>query len=389
MYDLIISGGTVLDPCQGINKKMDVAVSAGKIAAVSKNIPVGNAAKVIRAMGKTVTPGLIDFHCHVADGVIPLGAPADRAGVLHGVTCVNDGGSTGYINFTEFREKVIDTVKTDVFCFLNIASNGLATMPEIKGRDDINIEATLHTASENYDVIRGIKLRAVESVAKSLGLEAVRIARKVADESGIPLMVHIGDIPEADINVTERFVLQMLSLLAPGDILAHVYTNAVGSVIKPGRKAPRELTEAIARGVLLDTAHGRPNLSFTVAREGINQGILPDFISSDLANTNIDGPIYSLTLTMSKFLALGLTLEQVVRMTTINPARTLRENSRGTIKVGFPADITILELAHDDFTFNDGLVGNTIRGDTLIIPCVTVKNGIVISTAPNVREELG
>jgi dihydroorotase len=188
----------------------------------------------------------------------------------------------------------------------------------------------------------------------------------------------------------DAFSLEVLNLLDEGDIISHIYTGWPGSIIKPDGSVPHELKEALERGVVTDTAHGIPNLSFIIARQGIAQGILPTTISTDLASTNIDGPIFSLLLTMSKFLALGLSLNQVIGMTTINPARALREDRiRGTLNINTPADISILELNEGDFTFSDGWIGNTIKGKLLLLPHLTLKAGVEIIPRPGAKDEVG
>jgi dihydroorotase len=190
-------------------------------------------------------------------------------------------------------------------------------------------------------------------------------------------------------DVMDDFTLKLLPLLDKGDVLSHVYTAQAGGVIQPDGTVPPELREALARGVIMDTAHGRPNLSFEIARQGLAHGIMPTTISTDLASTNIHGPIFSLLLTMSKFLALGLSLEQVIEMTTVNPARALgEEKRRGMLKVNMPADISILELAHGDFTFTDAWAGNEQRGELLLLPHLTIKGGIEIIPKPGAKDEV-
>jgi dihydroorotase len=174
MYDLVVKSGEVIDPAQGIHECMDIAVSEGKIAAVARQIPASEAKRIIDAQGKIVTAGLIDLHQHVCDAIIPLGTSPDAAGVSRGVTTVCDAGSTGYTNFLGFKKYVIPEAQTDVLCFLNICPTGLALMPEIRIWDDIDAEATLKTAVENRDIVKGIKIRAVGSIAENLGIEAIK-----------------------------------------------------------------------------------------------------------------------------------------------------------------------------------------------------------------------
>jgi len=390
MFQTIIRGGNIIDPSQGIHQVMDIGIQDGKIASLARDITSIEGAQLIEAAGLTVTPGLIDMHAHVADTVIPLGTPPDLAGVSRGVTAVCDGGSTGHANFSDFLKDGIEPAQTDVFCYLHIASTGLLEMPEISGWGDVDAAATVATARAHPEVIKGIKFRAVMPAAADPGIEIARTAKKIATDAGLPLMVHIGDgLCGEQGDVVEAFTRELAGLLEKGDIITHIYSGAPGGLIKPDGTVFPELRAAMSRGVLLDTAHGRPNLSFQVARAGLAAGILPDIISTDLASTNVDNLIFSLVLTMSKFLALGLSLEQVIAMTTINPARALGEETRrGTLSVGTPADISILKLVPGNYTFRDGLIGNQATGETLILPELTLKNGVQVSPRPGAENEI-
>ena len=389
MYQTIIRGGNLIDPSQGINRVMDVGIRDGRIAALAPQISDLEGADIIEAAGLTVTPGLIDMHAHVARE-IPLGTSPDLAGVSRGVTTVCDGGSTGSANFAAFLKDGILPAQTDVFGYLHIARTGLREMPEISGWEDIDAAAAVATARAHPDVIKGIKFRAVMPAAADPGIEMARTAKKVAAEAGLPLMVHIGDGLCGDHgDVVEAFTRELTDLLEAGDIITHIYSGAPGGLIKADGSVFPELRAAIDRGVLLDSAHGRPNLSFQVARAGLAAGILPDIISTDLAATNVDNLIFSLVLTMSKFLALGLNLEQVITMTTLNPARALGEETRrGSLRPGAPADVSILKLVAGDYTFHDGMIGNQATGETLILPELTLKNGVAVAPRPGAETEI-
>jgi dihydroorotase len=390
MYQTIIRGGNVIDPSQGIHGPHDIGIQDGLIAAIAPEITDTAGADIIQAGGLTVTPGLIDMHAHVAHTAIELGTSPDLAGVSRGVTTVCDGGSTGCANFQDFLENGIKPARTDVFCYLHIARTGLLEMPEISGWADVDADAAVATARAHPDVIKGIKFRAVMPAAADPGIEMARTAKKIATEAGLPLMVHIGDGLCGDHgDVVEAFTRELADLLDKGDIITHIYAGAPGGLVKPDGTVFPELRAAIRRGVLLDTAHGRPNLSFAVVRAGLEQGILPDIISTDLASTNVDNLIFSLVLTMSKFLALGLTLDQVIAMTTINPARALGEETRrGTLRPGTPADVSILKLVPGDYTFHDGVIGNQAAGKTLVLPELTLKNGLPITPRPGAENEI-
>jgi dihydroorotase len=260
-------------------------------------------------------------------------------------------------------------------------------MPEIQRWEDMDPEAILKTATENRDLVKGIKLRAIGPLAENLGIEGVKTAKRIAAEAGIPLMIHVGDmrtrVPE---DPMDAFTRELLPLLEKGDILDHVFTWETGGVIEPSGGVVPELKDAIERGVVLDISHGLYHFSFEVARYALDQEILPTTISTDLATVNMEWPVVSLPVTMSKFLALGLTLDQVIEMTTINPARALGEDPRrGTLRPGVPADISIFEIAGGDFTFSDGKGGGILKGEQLLIPCLTLKSGKEVMPAHTTR----
>jgi len=383
MYELLIKGGVLIDPAQEIHDRRDIGVSQGKIVALNYDIAPSEAEKVIDAKGKIVAPGLIDIHVHVAEVITPIGVVPDEAGVLSGVTTLCDAGSTGYANFPGFQKFVISQARTDVFCFLHVIPVGLATTPELWGAYAIDPEATLKVIEDNRNVIKGVKIRAIGAAIEEAGFGMVRVAKSIATDAGLPLVVHIGIDPweKTPQETVGAFTRELLDLLDKGDILAHVFTPKVGGVIQADGTVAPELKEAMKRGVVLDVANAASNFRFEVAKKGLEQGILPTILSTDLATTTFDRrAVLSLLVTMSKFLALGLSLHQVIQMTTINPARALgEEHRRGSLRIGMPADISILELVEGDFLFFDSLEENTsLKGNHLLIPKLTLKSGVDI-----------
>jgi len=387
-YELLIKGGEVVDPAQGIRSQQDIAISQGKIAALAPNIATNEAVRIIDAKGKIVTSGLIDIHAHVAGGLVQSAVSPDEAGVLSGVTTVCDAGSTGYANFLGFKKFILPQARTDVFCFLNLCSTGLALMPELTSWNSVNLEAMLETITKNRDIIKGIKLRAIGALAQSLGLGAVKAAKKLASEVRLPLLVHVGIDPSesgdsALVKRADAFTRELLPLLDKGDILTHIYTWKAGGVIEGNGMVLPELKEAMERGVVLDAAQGFTSTSFEIAKIGLAKGILPNTLSTDLTVDTINDPGCNLTVIMSKFLSLGLTLDQVITMTTVNPARALdEEHKRGNLRIGTTADITILELTEGDFLFSDGKAGNSLKGKHLLVPKFTIKAGVEIIAQP-------
>lgn len=374
MYDMIIKAGEVIDPAQGIRGVTDIAILEGKIGKIGKDIDSSQAREVVNARAKIVTPGLIDFHAHVYENVTFLGVGPDVVGVRSGVTTVVDPGSAGYATFAGFRSYIVPSARTRVVCFLNIASTGMCLMPELRHWKDIDLEETMRVVAENRDLVKGIKIRLVGPLVKEKGLEVFLMAKRAAEETKVSLMVHIGD-QEAEPGERVALTKKVLPLLRKGDIITHFYTERPGGVIGSDGKVLSEFKDAIDRGVLLDVGHGRNNFSFKIARLGLEQGIFPFTISTDLVVKSLSGPVYSQSVTMSKFLNLGVALERVIEMTTINPARALdMEDSLGSLKVGMPADITVAELAEGDWEFEDSM-SRFRRGSLLFRPVMTIRDG--------------
>ena len=384
MYDLLIKGGRVIDPAQNIDDKRDVAITGDKIAKVAKDIPAKEARKVVAAEGKVVTPGLIDVHCHVYDGIYINGAEPDAAGVRQGVTTVVDGGTAGEATFGGFPRYVIPAARTTVYCFLNLSSTGLSVQPELRDWTEINLDAIAATIQSNRDIIKGIKVRLVGTLIAGEGVEVIRRAKETAKKFGLPIMVHIGDRWK---QVSPTLTQECLPLLEAGDILSHIYTAQPGSALRPDGTMMPELSEAMERGVVLGISNGRTgsNFSFDVARKGIAQGILPTTLSTDVNRPSLTYSVFGLTVTMSKFLALGLDLVQVIAMSTINPARAIGEESRiGSLKPGMNADVSILEVLSGTWKVQDPEQPTMAK---LISPVMTIKSGQEIPASPLAQPE--
>jgi dihydroorotase len=374
MYDLVIQGGTVIDPAQGINGLYDVAVEDGKIARVAPNIPAEEANQVVEVKGKIVTPGLIDLHTHVYDGVNGNGVNADLGGVRAGVTTMVDAGSSGCDTFGGFPRHIIPNNATEVIPFLHICRTGLATTPDIFSPASIDLDKTIQTVQESQGLIRGIKARMVSPALEIMGMEMPRLAKRAAREAGVKLMVHIGDTEKRyDPNV----IRQLLPIMEEGDIVTHLFTANPGGVIDANGKLVPEAKEANDRGVWLDTAHGRMNFSFDVGQRILDQGLLPHCISTDLTVPGRQRTVHSMTEMMTRFLALGFTLEQVVEMCTINPAKALGETDRlGSLHAGKQADISVLEIKEGNWLVYDVISGSR-KTDKAVVPVLAVKKGKV------------
>jgi dihydroorotase len=383
-YDLILRGGRVVDPSQHLDRSLDIGISKGVIVAIEPNLVPSSARRTVEVHGKLVTPGLIDVHAHCTGRLnTAAGLDADVAGVLAGVTTVVDAGSTGWANFGGWREYVAATARSRVVCLLNIAQAGLIVTPEIRDEWDIDVESTIRVATENRAAIHGIKLRAIGPGARKLGMQLVHDAVRAARSFQGVLMVHIGDWETPD---TPPLTASLLPLLEPGDMVTHVFTPHPGGILDTHGRVLPQAREALERGVFFDIAHGMNNLSFDIARRVLDQGITPSTISTDLSwQSRNNGPVYSLTETMSKGLALGLSFDQVLQSVTTNPARFLgREGQIGSIALGKQADISIVDVVTGRWTFTDS-IGNRITGERAIVPLLTLAAGepIAIDWGPH------
>ena len=374
MFDLVLKGGTVVDPSSGLEGIMDVAVENGKIARIAAGIAPAEAARVIEVGGKIVTPGLIDLHAHVFEGVNRTGVNPDLGGVYAGVTTIVDAGSAGPATFAAFPRHIIPHCHTEIIPFLHICQTGLATMPDIIAESSVKVDDTIRVATEHKGLIVGIKARMVSPALEIMGMEMPKLARKAAREAGIKLMVHIGDTEK---RYDPKVIHPLLSLLEPGDILTHYFTPNPGGVLDGNGKLVPEAREANDRGVWFDTAHGRMNFSFDVGRKIIDQGLLPHCISTDLTVPGRLNTVHGMTEMMTRFLALGFTLPQVVTMCTANPAKAIGAEQRlGKLEVGRQADVSVLDLQDGDWMVYD-ILGSGLRANRAFTPHVTLKRGQV------------
>ena len=350
-YDLVIKGGRVLDASQGIDGPSDVAFSAGKVAAVRPNLPEDEASEVVDASGLIVTPGLIDLHTHAYWGASGFGIPPDPGNIAKGVTTTVDAGSAGSRNFTAFRRHIIERADTRVLALLNISTMGMVGGNDIGELEDIrwaDAEATAKCWRENRDIVVGIKARMGIVQAAQNAVEGLKRAIEASEAVGGFVMIHVGNTPAP--------LEELCAMLRPGDVVTHSFGGFSDVLIGEDGKVRAGLKEAKRRGVLFDVGHGGGGFSFTNAERAMADGFFPDNISSDLHNQSIEGPVYDLLTTMSKFVHLGMSVPDVVRLTTQTAARIIdRGDSLGTLAVGAEGDAAILRLEDGAFPMTDRL----------------------------------
>lgn len=370
-FDLVIKGGEVLDPASNLRALRDLGIRHGRIAAVEAHIADSRAAQVLDARGKLVVPGLIDLHAHVYPQGSAIGLPADELVPYTATTTYVSAGDAGANNFSAFKHFVVAQSRSRIFGFLHISSIGLAGFPvgEMLNLDYADVDLAAKTLAENQDVLLGIKVRESRLVVGQNGLEPLKRAIAATERAGTNgrVLCHIGDAPGE--------LPALMDLLRPGDILTHAFSGAGNNVVVDGRLLPAVLA-AKQRGVVIDVGHGGGSFDYTVAEPAMAQGLMPDTISSDIHafSGNTPGMPY-LPWVMSKFLGLGVPLEQVIAMATINPARIIgRVDGLGTLGVGAPADVAVLELVEEKVRFVD-TKGNAREGTRYLEPAHTVRAG--------------
>ena len=379
-YDLVIKGGDLLDPSVSLRKKADIGIRFGKIEAIENDIPAARATRLLDASGRMVIPGLVDLHAHVFPYGSAIGIPADELIPLQGTTTMVSAGDAGANNFAAFRRYVIGHTRTRLYAFVHIANIGLAGFPEpeLYHLGFAQPEAAGRTVAENADIALGVKVRMSENVVNQAGIEPVKRSVRACEIAGdgARVMCHIGGV------ATSALMSEILDTLRRGDILTHCYsgaTNLAGkftNIVQDGKLLPAA-AEAKKRGVIFDIGHGGGSFDFTIAEAAMQAGVMPDTISSDIHvfSGNSPGMPY-LTWVMSKFMALGFSLEKVIQMATAVPAGIINRTPKlGTLQVGAPADATVIEIVRGDVEFVDTR-DNKRKGTAWIKPIQTVLGGV-------------
>jgi dihydroorotase len=367
-YDTLLKGGHVIDPKNGIDRVMDVAITGGKIARVAPSINSTKAKQTVNVAGLYVTPGLIDIHVHIYLWQEPGGeaVQADAHSFRSGVTTMVDAGSSGWQTFPDFKRRIIDHSKTRILAFLNIVAAGMGT-----GKEDdpaqMDAEAAAKTAKENPDIIVGFKTAHYAGP----GWESVGGAVKAGELTGLPVMVDFGRV-----NATRNINALFLDKLRPGDIYTHCFSGHREELLENGKVNPA-MEAGRKRGILFDIGHGAGSFYWYVAVPAYAEHFYPDSISSDLHINSMNAGMKDMTNIMSKLMSLGSSLQDVIRMSTFNAAKEIRRPLLGNLDVGSDADVAVLRLDRGNFGFVDS-AGARKSGNQLLVCELTMRAGKVV-----------
>ncbi|MBL8580746.1 MAG: amidohydrolase/deacetylase family metallohydrolase [Rhizobiaceae bacterium] len=382
-YDLVLQGGRVLDERNDVDAVMDIAVKDGKIAALGTGLGAG-AKKIENVAGAIVTPGLIDIHTHVYHKATSLSVDPGFISRRSATTTLVDAGSAGAGNYDGFRDYVMAHSPYRILAFLNVSFPGIfgfdkgVSIGEATLREMLPVDRCVAKIEANRDRIVGVKVRIGGPVTGAFGLGALELALEAANAVNLPLMTHIGTAPPSYADV--------VSMLRPGDILTHCFRPDPNSAVGADGKVLKAVRVARERGVLFDIAHGMGAFGYDTAERALADGFKPDLISSDVHVIAIEGPGYDLLHTMNKLLNCGLTLPEVIGMSTSRPALAIRRPDLGHLGVGAPADITVLRQFDSNFVFED-VVGTKRQGSTLLQPVSVYLGGRPMEVARRPFEE--
>ena len=374
-YDLALTGGNLLDPAQGINNEpRDIAFKDGKVAAVANHIDPASATQAIDVSGKLVTPGLIDLHGHFYHGASGSAVHADQTCLGSGVTTGVDAGSSGFLNYGAMRDYVFPAHRTRLIAFLHIGAVGLAANRVLGGglhdMRVIDVEQTVQAIKDNPGLLFGVKVRMhYDAVARWNAHEAMAKAKEAASEAGVRLMVHVSGTPIPLPDVLEH--------LGPGDISTHAFNGLPENMLDNAGKVRPEARAAAERGVIMDVAHAGVHCDVEVVKAAMDQGIIPDTISTDIHIAPPGRIVYLMNDLVSKFHALGMSLSDAIAASTSRPAQVLGlQDSIGSLGVGMEGDAAVWEQRQGRFVWHD-MAGHNVDGSLRLDTFATVKGGMV------------
>jgi len=372
-YDLVLKGGHVLDPAQNLDAPADVAFAGGRVAAIGPDIKPDDGTEIRDVSGKIVAPGFIDLHTHVYWGGTSLGVDAGDLARRSGVTTMVDAGSAGPGNFRGFLKHVIEPSAPRILAYLHVSFAGIFAFSKrimVGESSDLRLMSpadTVAVANAHRDVVVGIKVRVGRNASGSSGAVPLDIGLQAAEELGLPLMCHIDEPPPSYEDVLDR--------LRPGDVLTHCFRPFPNSPVTGQGAIKSAVVAARRRGILFDVGHGMGSFSFKVARAMLAAGFMPDTISSDIHDLNLEGPVFDQATTLSKFLSLGTPLTDVIRTTTVNAAAAIRRPELGTLRPGSAGDATIFSVSEGSFPFVDSTGEQMIGSKKIEIAGVVLKGG--------------
>jgi dihydroorotase len=375
-YDFLIKNGHVIDGRNHISATRDVAIKDGKIAAVAANIPASRALKTVDASGLYVTPGLVDIHVHVFPGPEHASYDAGDWGLYPdgftlrvGVTTVADAGSSGWRSFEDFKKRIIDTQKTRVLAFLNVVGAGMGSGPIEQNLNDMEVKPAIEVVNRYKQYIVGIKSAHFNGPEWTPYINAEEIGRA----TNIPVMVDFGGNVRAGRTLSELF----LKYFRPGDIYTHCYGGHRGEQDLETKGPSRAMLDGRAKGVIFDVGHGGGSFLWSCAIPLMKAGFIPDSISTDLHYTSMNAGMKDMLNVMDKFLAMGMSIDDVIVRSTWNPAREIHHPELGNLSVGSPADVAVLRLEQGHFGFTDQ-IGARFDGTQKLVAELTVKDGKVV-----------
>ena len=394
-YDLLLKGGEVIDPAQGLRGVRDVALSDGKVADVAADISADLAEETVDVSGKIVTPGLIDIHGHYYQHVVHFATSADEVCLPNCVTTTVDAVSSGWMHFDGFKEYIVKREKTRLMALVNLSALGMFgmrreggfgptisigggprtllspdTVGEMQDLRYAQVEETFRCIQDNPNVALGVKIRLdADNGGVGTVLPALERARRVADMMGSFMMVHVARVPIP--------LGKVFEYLRPGDIVSHIFHGAENNVLDGQGQVRSEAREAKSRGILLDIGAAKINFSIELSRAAIAQGMLPDTLSSDITKDSPGDACYNLLDVMSLYMSLGMSLEDVIRASTATSARAIgHEGVLGTLQPGAVGDVAVLEVQEGSYRYGDA-EGVESAADRRIAPVITIKDGAI------------